>query len=155
MKLILKYKKEILAATVLIILYFLTRLILLGSLPIFTDEAIYVRWSQIAANDASWRFISLTDGKQPGIIWPGMILVSIINDPLVALRLVSVVTGFFTLVGLFILTYELFRNRLATFLATGIALLTTDSTFFSSFQNGKKIDSELILFTLMFHSINI
>lgn len=117
MKLLKKYKKEILLFGSLIVLYFITRLILLGNLPIFTDEAIYVRWSQIAANDASWRFISLTDGKQPGIIWPGMILVKFISDPLEALRLVSVVTGFFTMIGIAVLTYELYKNRWTSLLS--------------------------------------
>ena len=49
----------------IILLFFVSRLFNILSLPIFTDEAIYVRWAQIAAQDANWRFISLVDGKQP------------------------------------------------------------------------------------------
>lgn len=120
MERIVRYKKEILAAIGLIVLYFVTRLIFLDRLPIFTDEAIYIRWTQIAANDAAWRYISLTDGKQPMFVWIGMPILNFISDPLVAGRLVSVIAGFFTLCGLFVLTYELFRNRFAAFL---VALL--------------------------------
>lgn len=116
MQRILKYKKEILAALALIALYFITRLILLGNLPMFTDEAIYIRWTQIAANDASWRFISLTDGKQPSFVWIGMPILKFVSDPLVALRLVSVIAGFFTIIGLFLLTFELFKNKFTSFL---------------------------------------
>lgn len=82
------------------------------SLPLFTDEAIYVRWAQIARIDASWRFISLTDGKQPSFIWIAMVLLRFINDPLLATRLVSVGAGFLTMIGLFFLGAELFKNKL-------------------------------------------
>src|SRR6266403_2686749 len=95
----------------IIVLYFFTRLYNILGLPIFTDEAIYVRWAQIASNDAAWRFISLTDGKQPMFIWIGMILIKLIHDPLLAGRVVSVIAGFVSMVGLFFLTSEIFKNR--------------------------------------------
>src|SRR6266480_1947423 len=87
-------------------LFFFTRFYNLLGLPIFTDEAIYVRWAQIAKNDATWRFISLTDGKQPMFVWIAMVLMKFIHDPLLAGRLVSVIAGFLSLVGVFFLTNE-------------------------------------------------
>src|SRR6266705_3402180 len=54
-----------LSVVLLVVLFFITRFFNILSLPIFTDEAIYIRWAQIALHDANWRFISLTDGKQP------------------------------------------------------------------------------------------
>ena len=92
-------------------LFFATRLINITSLPIFTDEAIYVRWSQIARQDAAWRFISLTDGKQPLFIWGAMNIMRIVKDPLLASRLVSVFAGFGTLIGVMILSLELFKKK--------------------------------------------
>jgi 4-amino-4-deoxy-L-arabinose transferase-like glycosyltransferase len=92
-------------------LYFFTRLYNILGLPIFTDEAIYVRWAQIASNDAAWRFISLTDGKQPMYVWIAMVLMKLIHDPLLAGRIVSVIAGFFSMIGLFFLTNEIFKNR--------------------------------------------
>lgn len=97
--------------------YFLLRLLNLTSLPIFTDEAIYLRWSQIALQDPAWRFISLTDGKQPSYIWAVMIALQFISDPLLAGRVVSVAAGFFTLIGLWVLSYELFRSKKVAFAA--------------------------------------
>ncbi len=94
----------------IIILYFLSRLLNLTDLPIFTDEAIYIRWSQIAKGDANWRFISLTDGKQPSYVWIAMVLLRFFDDPLFAGRLVSVLAGFATLIGLFLLGREIFKN---------------------------------------------
>lgn len=123
MNIILKYKKELLAGFGLVAFYFVTRLAFLGDFPIFTDEAIYVRWTQIALDDASWRFISLTDGKQPSFIWIGMVFLKIFGDPLVSLRLVSVAAGFVTLIGVGVLTYELFKNKLAAFIASLVYLV--------------------------------
>src|SRR5258708_18434289 len=100
----------IFALAAILILYFITRLYNILSLPIFTDEAIYIRWSQIASNDANWRFISLTDGKQPMYVWIAMLLLKVIHDPLMAGRLVSVIAGFFSMAGMFFLGREIFRN---------------------------------------------
>ena len=118
MSLLSKYKREILLGILLSLVYFFLRLIFLTRLPIFTDEAIYVRWAQIALNDASWRFISLTDGKQPMFVWLAMVFMKFIKDPLMAGRLVSVLTGFLTMIGLFLLSLELFKNKTIAFLTS-------------------------------------
>lgn len=95
----------------LFIIYAFTRLYHLTTwMPIFTDESIYIRWSEIALNDASWRFISLTDGKQPMYVWIALVLLKFIHDPLEAGRLVSVFAGFFSMIGLFFLGREIFKN---------------------------------------------
>jgi 4-amino-4-deoxy-L-arabinose transferase-like glycosyltransferase len=99
-------------------LFFFTRFYNILGLPIFTDEAIYIRWAQIAGNDATWRFISLTDGKQPMYVWIAMILMKLIDDPLLAGRLVSVLAGFGTMIGIFFVTSEIFKNRKIGLLAS-------------------------------------
>ena len=77
-----RWKWVIVASFVLGALYFFTRLTNLTLLPIFTDEAIYIRWSQIGALDANWRFISLVDGKQPMFTWIMMVLFRLFDgDP--------------------------------------------------------------------------
>lgn len=103
-------KIEILTVVGILILYFVSRLLSLNNFPIFTDEAIYLRWAQIAKNDANWRFISLTDGKQPLFVWLTMISMKIIADPLTAGRLVSVLAGAATLIGLVFLGKVLFQR---------------------------------------------
>ncbi len=90
--------------------FLLTRLPNLTKLPIFTDEAIYIRWSQIGAWDPAWRFISLTDGKQPWFTWVVMGLLRVIKDPLLAGRLASVIAGAGTAIGIYLLTRELFKK---------------------------------------------
>lgn len=111
MKFLKKYKIELLIFFGIVVLYIFLRLIHLLQIPIFTDEAIYIRWAQIAKQDASWRFISLTDGKQPMFIWMMIPFLAFFKDPLVAGRMVSVGSGFLSIVGLFLLGKELFKNR--------------------------------------------
>ncbi len=76
-----------------LILLFLTRIVNLTGLPIFCDEAIYIRWSQIAWKEASMRFISLTDGKQPFQTWITIPFLKIFADPLAAGRMQAVLAG--------------------------------------------------------------
>lgn len=112
-----RYSWQIAGIAALAFLYLSLRLISLTSLPIFTDEAIYLRWAQIALNDSTWRFISLTDGKQPLFVWATIVFMKFIDDPLVAGRLVSVVSGLMTITGLILLSYELFKNKIVSFLS--------------------------------------
>lgn len=97
----------------LIPFYFLTRLVNLKIIPIFTDEAIYTYWAQVALNDPVNRFISLEDGKQPLFTWVAAIFQNFVTDPLIATRLVSVAAGFGSLVGIYLLAKELFDSKVA------------------------------------------
>ena len=106
-----KYRIDIFTWSSFIVLYFATRLYNIMSLPIFTDEAIYTRWSQIARFDPNWRFISLTDGKQPSFVWLDMVVMRFTQDPLLAGRLVSVSAGFATMIGLYFLGRTLFNKK--------------------------------------------
>lgn len=129
MKLLKKYSLEIATLPVLICVYLFTRLIAILSIPIFTDEAIYTRWAQIARFDSNWRFISLTDGKQPSFVWLDVLVMKIVDDPLLAGRLVSVGAGFLTVLGVYFLAYELFKKidtkkaRIIGIIASGIVVL--------------------------------
>lgn len=115
---IARYRGFILIVALLIIFYFITRLYNLMLMPLFTDEAIYVRWAQIGFFDAGWRFISLTDGKQPSFVWLTIVLMKFIGNPLAAGRLVSVGAGLATMVGIFFLTSEIFKNKKMGLLAS-------------------------------------
>lgn len=123
MDFIKKHKTEFLVFAALFAIFLFTRLYNIMALPIFTDEAIYVRWAQIAKNDATWRFISLTDGKQPSFVWAAMIIMRFVQDPLFAGRLVSVIAGLFSMVGLFFLGKELFKSKVVGILASGLYVI--------------------------------
>ena len=96
--------KKTLSVLIVTALFFFTRLIRITSLPVFADEAIYIRWSQIIKNVETLRFIPLTDGKQPLFMWLTVPFLSIVSNPLIAGRLVSVLSGFSNIVFLFLTT---------------------------------------------------
>jgi len=121
---ITKYSREIVLSFLLIGLYLIFRTTNLLGLPIFTDEAIYLRWAQIALNDANWRFISLTDGKQPMFVWAVMVLMKFIDEPLLAGRAVSVITGIFTMIGLWLLSFELFKKKEVAFFSVALYIFS-------------------------------
>ncbi|MGI8420265.1 MAG: glycosyltransferase family 39 protein [Candidatus Levyibacteriota bacterium] len=106
-----KFTKYLGLFIVLAIFYFVLRLYHLTNLPIFTDESIYIRWAQIGLGDPMYRFLSLTDGKQPLFIWIMYPFLKIFHDPLVGGRMVSVFTGFFTMLGLGLVSFTLFKKR--------------------------------------------
>ena len=85
---------KILISILLIFLYFFSRLSNLTSIPVFCDEAIYIRWAQIIQSEETMRFIPQTDGKQPLFMWLNAITLKIFSDPLVSGRIISVLSGF-------------------------------------------------------------
>ena len=97
----------------LIVLFLASRLINLGILPIFADEAIYIRWAQLIWQKTYYFFIPLSDGKTPLFMWLLAPLLRVINDPLIAGRLLSVVSGLATLLGVYFLTKTLFNQKTA------------------------------------------
>ena len=118
------WKSPIVWILLLPAIYFFLRLTHLTLLPIFTDEAIYIRWSQIGGSDASWRFISLTDGKQPLFTWLAMVSLRIFRDPLFAGRFVSVMAGYVSMIGIYFLASELFKNKRVGLLSSILYLLS-------------------------------
>lgn len=121
-----KYKKEIFIVLGLIVAYLVTRLINLTILPIFTDEAIYLRWSQIMAYDAGLRFLPLTDGKPPLFFWLMMIAIKILRnfDILFVGRLTSVLCGLLGLSGVAFTAWVLFKNKKISVLASLFYILS-------------------------------
>lgn len=105
---------DVLILLSLIALFFASRLFNLTIHPIFSDEGIYIRWSKVAWHDATWRFISLTDGKQPLQTWATIPFLKIFpDDMLTAGRLFAVFGGFVSLSGIFGLTAYLYGKRAA------------------------------------------
>ncbi len=105
-------KIDIVAILTIVPIYFASRLTNLLALPIFSDEGIYIRWARVAAYDPAWRFISLTDGKQPLQTWGTIPFIKMFpNDLLLAGRLFSVATGFLALIGIMVLCGYLWGKK--------------------------------------------
>ena len=107
-------RKDIFIGSLLLILFFLTRIVYLDKLPIFSDEGIYIHWARIAWHDASWRFISLTDGRQPLQTWGTIPFLKLFPQNLLfGGRMFSVAAGFISSVGIFSLLFYLFGKKSA------------------------------------------
>lgn len=113
------------------------------SVPVFVDEAIYVRWSQVMRSEASLRFLPMSDGKQPLFMWSTMPMFKLISDPLVAARTLSAFCGLGTLVGLSVLSYLFFQSTSISLL-TGLLYAVTPFTVF--FDRMALADSMLAMF---------
>lgn len=79
---------------VLSIVYVVTHLPSLTLLPVFADESIYIRWSQLLINDPGrYFFFAMNDGKTPLFIWLMAPLQLLTADQLWLGRVVSVAIG--------------------------------------------------------------
>ena len=73
----------------------------LESIPIAGDESGYLRWAEIVVHQKQW-FISLLDGKQPLGEWLHALAWLVwTEDPLFGGRVVSVVAGVLSTLGIF------------------------------------------------------
>lgn len=117
-------------ATSALFLFLLFRLYNLNQIPVFVDEAIYVRWSQVMKNEPGLRFLPLSDGKQPFFMWSTIPFFKLISDPLVAGRLVSVLAGFGSFVGIGLLAFALFSSPFVALFASLLYSIVPFTTFF-------------------------
>ncbi len=151
MKLIRKYKFEILTFLVVSIVYFAARIPNLTLQPIFADEAIYVRWAQVMRAEPTLRFLPLSDGKTPLFMWTMIPLFKIFSDPLFAGRFLSVISGYFSLIGVLFLGWKFFGEQLTLsgkrvgFLAAALVAITPFMVFFDRMA---LVDSMLAAFSI-------
>lgn len=79
---------------VISICYLTSHILTLTNFPVFADEAIYIRWSQLIVDDwKQYLFFPLNDGKTPVFMWLGTLSQLIFSDQLFAGRMVSVLAG--------------------------------------------------------------
>jgi len=143
-----KYRFVILASFLIAWVYFLLRLYHITDLPIFNDEAIYVRWAQLGVYDPSARLISLSDGKQPLFMWLTSLMMMVISHPLYAGRMVSVLSGFATMVGLFFLAKTLFDSTKTAFLSAFLFALFPASVLYNRFALIESLLGALIIWSM-------
>jgi len=119
------------------------RLFHLTILPIFADEAIYIRWSQVMRAEPTLRFLPLSDGKQPLFMWLTIPFLKIFSDPLAAGRFLSVLAGLGSLIGIFFLTREISKNKWVSLAASFLYVVVP---FFVFFDRLALVDSMLMMF---------
>ncbi len=129
------------------IIGFALRLVNLTKIPVFADEAIYIRWAQVMKAEPTLRFVPLSDGKQPLFMWTVIPFLKIFSDPLVAGRMVSLLSGVGTSIGIGLLSFLLFKSRKAALLASFLYVLSPFTFFFDRLA---LVDSMLTLFGVWF-----
>lgn len=128
--------------------YLATRLVNLTLLPVFADEAIYIRWAQLMNQDFQrYAFFPLQDGKPPLYMW---ILTQVLpyfpNDPLWGARLVGVICGAVNLFGLGYLLKITGRSALTQKLGMGLYLVLPFTLWYDRMA---VIDNSLTMWLLL------
>lgn len=141
---ILGHRQEIIIFVALTVLYFVLRLPNLTLQPIFADEAIYIRWAQVMRAEPTLRFVPLSDGKTPLFMWALIPVLKFTQDPLFAGRFLSVMSGFATLIGVFVLGWRVFGLKVGLW----SALLYTIAPYTVFFDRMALVDSMLSAFTI-------
>lgn len=102
-----------------------TRFLSLDRLPVFADEAIYIRWAQMIANDPKqYLFIPLYDGKTPLQMWLLTLFLAInYAEPVVMGRIFSILSGGLTMLILVLITRHLGGKRTAMLTTIGLYIL--------------------------------
>ncbi|HOZ03221.1 MAG TPA: glycosyltransferase family 39 protein, partial [Candidatus Woesebacteria bacterium] len=130
---------------VLFVLVFLaTRFFHILELPVFADEAIYIRWAQLIIDDArQYAFFPLNDGKTPLFVWLMVPLQWLGRDPLLMGRALSVLAGLGQVYVIWRLASALRLGRKAQLLSV---VLTTILPFWFFYQRMALMDSLMTLF---------
>ena len=127
------------------VLYFLSRLINQTLLPVFADEAIYIRWAQLMNEDfGRYVFFPMNDGKPPlQMILLSRLLPFFKLDPLQAARTLSTLTGTITLGSVMYFVRILGGSKFASLLSGLLYIFVPFSLFHDRMG---LIDSMLLMF---------
>jgi len=138
----------------LLLLGFILRTVNLNLLPVFADESIYVRWSQVMKAESTLRFLPLSDGKQPLFMWTVIPFLKFIQDPLLAGRLVSVFAGLGTGIGVGVASFLLFGRRRLAATSTLIWMVLPYAVFFDRLALADGLLTMFIIWTFVFTIIS-
>lgn len=88
--------KKVMLVLGLVLILILIRSINLLKLPLYLDEGLYISWAHLFSSDLSFAYVSLQDGKTPLFIWLTAALNPLVDNYLLAGRLISVIAGAIT-----------------------------------------------------------
>lgn len=126
-----------------------TRLYNLDLIPIFADEAIYIRWAQLISHEWHNLFIPLTDGKTPLFMWLLAPWLRLGFDPLLTGRVLSGLSGLGSVAGVYFLAKKLFEEKTAR-LAASLALVQPFLLFYDRMSLTDSLLTALIVWSVYF-----
>jgi len=110
----LSQRSKTLIFIAIVICYFSLRLVNLGILPIFTDEAEYLHWVKLLRGGLNNLWITYeSESKKPLTAWLTYPFYGLFKDPLVSCRFGSVIFGFAAFLATFWLALRMFNWRVA------------------------------------------
>lgn len=128
-------------------------LIQLTTIPVFADEAIYIRWAQLIDTDLpQYLFYPLNDGKTPLFMWLLVPFLKVISDPLVAGRTLAAVIGTLTVSTIYSIAKILKPTSKYPLLA---GVMTTVTPFAVFHHRLALIDGLVILWTSLIILITV
>ncbi len=138
-----------------ILILFCLRFYNLTILPVFADEAIYIRWSQVMKAEETLRFLPLSDGKQPLFMWVVIPFLKLIQDPLMAGRFVSVFSGFGVLIGIFVASILLFKSKKVALVSSLLYAISPYAFFFDRLSLADSMLSMFGVWTFIFSYLTV
>lgn len=124
--------------------YFCLHFFKLTSLPVFADEAIYIRWSQLIIDDFSrYFFYPMNDGKTPLLMWLTVPFLKSFSDQLYGARVLSVLVGALSISSIFLILRKIGEKK-----AAYIAMLLAIVSPFMFFHNRLAITDALLFANL-------
>ncbi len=141
----MKYWRE----TGIIGLFIFTRFIYLKNIPIFNDESTYIRYGLHHVLEPSHQFYSLLIGKEPLMPYLFAQFGLISPDLLLGARLVSILAGFLTLLGIFYTT-KLIAGKNPAYFASLFYVLSPYNLFFDRLALLDSAISTVVVWALYF-----
>lgn len=116
------------AIIVLVSIFFASRFFKLMAMPIFLDEALYIRWLNTIHQSNDWLLPLKEFGWEPLNIWIAAVINIMVKDSLLSLRLTAVFFGFLTLICLFLVLKQILKPKIVyiilfTYLISPVILL--------------------------------
>ena len=134
--------KNLFLFVLLLALYFGLSFFKLTALPVFADESIYIRWSQLIIDDCQrYFFYPMNDGKTPLFMWLTVPFLKIFSDQLFAARLLSLFAGALSASFIYLILNKLKEKKAALLAVFLFSILP-----FTFFHNRLAI-TDALLFT--------
>lgn len=116
----------------------------LTSLPVFADESIYIRWSQLIIDDYKrYFFYPMNDGKTPLLMWLIVPFLKIFSNQLFAARFLSLLAGALSTVFIYLILKQLKEKKAAL-----VAMFLFSVLPFTFFHNRLAITDALLFANL-------
>jgi 4-amino-4-deoxy-L-arabinose transferase-like glycosyltransferase len=136
-------------AVLTVLVFGFTRLYHLDLIPIFADEAIYLRWAQLMAYDWHQLFVPLTDGKTPLFMWLLAPLLRLNFDPLLTGRALAAAAGLGTVAGTYFLAKKLFEVKTARWVLV-LTILCPFLLFYDRMSLTDSLLTDLVVWAVYF-----